>query len=58
MLGIARCATNPFCVQMVSGCQSLLFFINVFELAISADHHPTSAMIVQGGYFLSLRDAG
>ena len=37
---------------------NLLFFINVFELAISADHHPTSTMIVQAGSFLSFRDAG
>ena len=28
---------------------NFLFFINVFELALSADHHPTSTMIVQGG---------
>ena len=33
---------------------NLLFFINVFELAIWVDHHPTSAMIVQGGYFHSI----
>ena len=43
---------------------NLLFFINVFELAISADHHPTSTMSVHGrgggggGYFLSFRDTG
>ena len=36
----------------------LLFFIDGFELAISADYHPTSVMIVQGGHFLSLKDAG
>ena len=36
----------------------LLFFIDVFELAISADYHPTSVMIAQGGHFLSLKDAG
>ena len=36
----------------------LLYFIDVFELAISTDYHPTSDMIVQGGYFLSFRDAG
>ena len=36
----------------------LLFFIDVFELAISADYHPTSVMIVQGGHFLSFKDAG
>ena len=36
----------------------LLFFIDVFELAISADYHPTSVMVVQGGYFLSFRDSG
>ena len=28
----------------------LLFFIDVFELAISADYHPTSVVIVQRGY--------
>ena len=33
---------------------NLLFFINVFELATWADHHPTSTMIVQEGYFLSI----
>ena len=37
---------------------NLLFSIDAFELAILADHHPTSTMIVQGGYFLSFRDAG
>ena len=36
----------------------LLFLIEVFELAISADYHPTSVMIVQGGYFLLFRDSG
>ena len=51
----------------------LLFFIDVFELAISADYHPTSVMVVQGviffcleipvmvaqgGYFLLFRDSG
>ena len=36
----------------------LLFFIDVFELAISADYHPTSVMLVQGNYFLLFRDAG
>ena len=36
----------------------LLFFIDVFELAISADYHPTSVVIVQGGHFLSFKDAG
>ena len=36
----------------------LLFFIDVFQLAISGDYHPTSDMIVQGGHFLSLKDTG
>ena len=36
----------------------LLFFIDMFELAISADYYSISVMIVQGGYFLSFRDAG
>ena len=36
----------------------LLFFIDVLELAISADYHPTSVVIVQGGHFLSFKDAG
>ena len=36
----------------------LLFFIDVFELAISADYHSTSVVIVQGGHFLSFKDAG
>ena len=36
----------------------LLFFIDVFELTISADYHPTSVMIVQGAHFLSFKDAG
>ena len=35
----------------------LLFFIDVFELAISADYHPTSVTIVQGGHFLLFKDA-
>ena len=35
----------------------LLFFIDAFELALSADYHPNSVMIV-GGYFLSFKDAG
>ena len=34
-----------------------LSFINVFQLAILADHHTFATMIVQGSYFLSLRDA-
>ena len=36
----------------------LLFFVDVFELAISAVYHPTSVMIVQGGHFLSFKDSG
>ena len=36
----------------------LLLSIDVFELAISGDYHPTSVMIVQGGHFLSFKDAG
>ena len=32
----------------------LLFFVDVF---ISADYHPTSVKIVQGGHFLSFKDA-
>ena len=37
---------------------NLLIFINVSELAISMYQHPSSNMIVQGGCFLSFRDAG
>ena len=33
---------------------NLLFFINVFELAVLADHHPFSALIVQGFIFFRL----
>ena len=33
---------------------NLLFFINVFELAILADHQPFPAMIVQGVIFFRL----
>ena len=36
----------------------LLFFVDVFELTISADYHPISVMIVQGGHFLSFKDVG
>ena len=36
----------------------LLFFIDVVELGKSADYHPTSVAIVQGGHFLSFKDAG
>ena len=37
---------------------NLLFFIVVFELIISVNHHPSSTLIVQGGYFLPFRDVG
>ena len=36
----------------------LLFSIDVFELPISADYHPTSVMNVQGSHFLSFKDTG
>ena len=36
----------------------LLFFVDVFELTISADYYPISVMIVQGGHFLSFKDVG
>ena len=43
------------CISKILLLLKLLFFIDVFELALSSDYHPTSVMIVQGVIFFHLK---